>query len=373
MKKQLNYLFFAGAALLFVGCSKDNSLYENVYEEAPAFYIKGLLEGDSLNLSAGTQGYSLNTDFILDSDSVLTLRGRMERPGIAGPSFSIWFRTEKRGPASLANFNVNSEFQRQSYALSNNTPISALPGAFSVQATATSNGATTYQWSGDGSIYAGNVANITVNNLQGALPISLVCNYGTCTSEVTHYIDPVANCDGSFSLDWLSDHEVSPKVSLRGNATPSKVEWFVNDSLVTLANGNIQLPYGVSTVIACKLYFANGCEKRISRRVTAIPSYMPGCSAEFVYSVQPQTTSNPMQLGTVEFVYTDENGKRYTSKHNAVGGFFTVHSINDYRANGAGYPTKRYTFSASAELKATDGSTLKLNKLFGHFAFAYPD
>lgn len=373
MKQKLTYLCLGICALLLAACSKDDGLSENVYEEAPAFYIKGLVQGDSLNLSAGTNNYILNTDFILDTDSVLTLRGKLEPLNEPGPSLAIWFRTEKSGANSLNSFNIDAELQRQSYALSNTTPISALPGSFSVQATATSAGATNYQWSADGSIYAGNVANITVSNLQDALPISLVCNYGTCTSEVTHYIQPTANCDGSFTLDWITDKIVSPKLSLRGSATPSRVEWYVNDSLVTLDSSQIHLEYGVSTKIDCKLFFADGCEKRISRMALAAPSYLPNCNAEFVYTVQPHTTANPLQLGTVEFVYTDENGKRYSSRHEAVGGHFIIHSTNDYRANTSGFPTKRFTFSASADLKASDGATLRLNKLFGHFAVAYPN
>ncbi len=370
--KRIVLITFVAAAF---ACSKDDGMENSVYNDAPTFYVSGLLDGDTIGFTAGEQNYALTTDFVLDTDSVLTLRGKLgPADGTPGPSLSIWLRTGIQGISDFSALNVSDEVNERSYALSSTTQQSAIPGEYLVSLFSTSNLATSYQWKLPEGIFLGNAASFSIRGFTEELPISLRCEYTDCSSEITHYLHPTLDCDATFNLTWLTDNRVMPTVVSRETYTPVQVDWYLNDEQVEIPLSGLLLgSYGEEQTLRAEMTFADGCRKKVSRAVKPVPGLAQNCSAEFIYNIQQLTTQNPEQLHTVELIYTDENGKRFTSLHDRLGGQFEIHSTAEYKRNATGWPTKRFTFSANATLLANDGSTIQLNRLFGHFAVAYPN
>lgn len=373
MKKVFSICFFAVLLIQLIACSKEDESLD-FYSDSPTFYISGTLAGNSFDLVAGENNFELLTDFVIGQDSVLILRGRMQSTDTANlEALAIWFRTNARINSNSLNININQELEQAQYPFSTTNITSARPGEFSITTTAETGG-TNYVWTYPQGDYNGIQNTISVQNQNTVLPISLSADIGNCTSEITHYINPYNDCDASFDLSVNTLGMVSATVKPRNGETPSSINWFINGLGVQLGSGNT-LPLSSANSIECKaeFTFADGCTKTVSRTFEKALLANGICNTDFTYQVDAVTQLNPEQFGTVEIIYTNAAGKRFTSKHGNVVGQFNIENVGDFQRNTQEMATKRFTFSANANLLANDNQEINLSRLFGNFAVAYPD
>jgi hypothetical protein len=377
MKTVQHLLLYVLAFAVFSSCSKEGEPTAS-YVDTPAFYLKGQIGLDSLDIVVGEDDFTLVTDYIAGPDSVLILRGRVEH---ISPSeheaFAIWFRTNSKVNigTSVSPINITQELQQQLYSLSSTGSYSVLPGEYLITAFASGN-ATNFSWSSGNGSNAGNQSTFSVQNQVAEFPITLVGEGNSCVDQITHHINLSKQCDISFDLTRMGDSVLKPTIKTRSSGSPVSTEWFLDDQKIEISNfGTFKIDTSIPH-ISCKAVFtfADGCEKTVIRTIRNDNiGTLQSCNIDFDYIVQHITQPNPQQFGTVELIYTDSNGVRYTSKHEDFGGSFSVQSVSDFQRNERDMPTKRFSFTANAVLKSANGDELVLKELFGHFAVAYPD
>ncbi len=374
MKKVLKFNFMVVLiAFALASCSKDQEL-NSIYEDNPSFYIKGFVGRDSLNIVAGENNYELFTDYIINQDSVLILRGRMQSTNSQNTeALAIWIRTNTKMTGNAINLNITQEIKPLAYPFTSTNLMSAKPGEYSITAIAEAGG-TNYNWSSPVGTYAGTQNVINIENQNGSVPVSLTADFGACSSEITHFINPNSTCDASFDLNTSATALLTASIKTRNGAAPVSTRWFVNNQSIQLGTGNI-LPalVSVNDEVKAEFTFADGCKKTVSRKVASNAGVLANCNVDFTYAISAITTLNPEQLGTVEIIYTSSNGTRYTSKSSEPIGMFNLENVGDFERNEQNMATKRFSFSATTKLMAADGTALTLNSLFGNFAVAYPD
>ncbi|MEZ4949937.1 MAG: hypothetical protein R2784_11200 [Saprospiraceae bacterium] len=82
-----------------------------------------------------------------------------------------------------------------------------------------------------------------------------------------------------------------------------------------------------------------------------------------------------LQLGTVEVIYTDDNGEVFSSAN--VNGStlnqFNLTELIPYQRNNAGQKTSIAKISFSCMLKSDSGTEILMENVIGSFGFAHPD
>ncbi|MEZ5056216.1 MAG: PKD domain-containing protein [Saprospiraceae bacterium] len=109
---------------------------------------------------------------------------------------------------------------------------------------------------------------------------------------------------------------------------------------------------------------------------TSSPSGAQSCNTQFTYqSDLEEIPFDSLQLGTVEVIYTDDNGEVFSSAN--VNGStlnqFNLTELIPYQRNNAGQKTSIAKISFSCMLKSDSGTEILMENVIGSFGFAHPD
>lgn len=121
MKKHIAFSTIIGALFLWASCAK-NQLPIPPGGNSPQFYFHGTIGNDSVLWQAGNDNLFMNTDYFIDAQKIIVLRGELAPTNCSScePSLSIMFRDIAPAPDSVLRMNVASYFtnkQITSYSL----------------------------------------------------------------------------------------------------------------------------------------------------------------------------------------------------------------------------------------------------------------
>lgn len=376
MKRISKYILLISAALVITQCRKDAPGTYVTYSEDVVFSIKGSLAGIPFEHHAGEEGYVMNSNYELQ-DSVVELRGALLPNGNINKSgFEIKLRGQQK-VANLATFDPAKNIVAGQISLRDATGFRNDTGVYvvSLGCDTTVGQYASHLWIFPDGTYSSayNLEKEVSYSEYPEYPVRLVTS-GTfsCQSEVYHEINLKDGCDAGFDVEIFGLYTaiVSLK-NVQGNI--DLVKWFLNDTLVTPSAFNNSFFLGNTGephLISCKVYFTNGCVKTMERVIGA--NFATNCQTDFHYQSRKLAIFDPQQRSTVEIIYYDDNGKKYSSYYANAQGQFELISYSPYLENQNGDATMMIDFEANAILKSADGSSLELTNVKGSFALAHP-
>lgn len=376
MKKLIRNITLLLVVIAVTQCRKDEPGTHINYSEDVVFYLKGNVDGQPLEIKAGQNNYSMTTSYYFE-DSVVEMRGSLlPDNGTPKSGFEIRVRGEQR-IESLAAFDPSVNFEAGSLALRDATNFGRETGKYLVSLRCdTSQGQySSHLWIFPDGTYSNAyyLEKIVDVNDYPSFPVRLETSGAfACQSEVYHEINLKADCDAGFDVTMLAPFSVA--VNLKNiQGTIDHIDWYHNDLPVvpsatdhSIYLGNTGNPH----VIRCEVFFTNNCKKVMERKLSA--NFSANCVTDFQYQTKKEAVLDPQDVATVEIIYYDENGKKYSSHYQDAMGEFELISFVPYLTNDAGDPTMHILFEADAILKSTDGSSLTLTNVEGSFALAYP-
>lgn len=364
------------AITLLAGCKKDDAGTQNLnhYQDEFRFYTNAKINGLPVNFNAGEEDYALETDYTI-SDSILIMEGELAQVGKPQQSALILKIRGSERITKPEDFRVEQSLRPGLYAYRDRSGKKIVPGMYELEFF----GDTTYapinfDWSfPDGSrSYVKNPASRTVN-VDDYEPyiVSMTTDYSGCESRVAHAINLEDDCDATFEITKLTNTECGIKVIAK-NGTIKEVNWALDGSEVSPDFYGVihDSYYGGNHTLTAEINFENGCQKIVEREFDG--SAAQPCFTDFWYKKSNITVHDLQQLGAVELIYYDENGKMYSSYYSSVEGSFKIVSLSPYLENDLGQKTTRFFFEAEAILKNSDGSSVELTECFGSFALAHP-
>ena len=376
MTKLIRYISLIALVLLAVKCRKDEPGTHVDYSNDIVFYVSGSADGKPFEYKAGQDDYVMSSEYLFN-DSVVEMRGRLLPHGsLAKSGVEIRLRGEQR-IGTLSSFDPAQNIDNGPLPLRDATGFRQETGKYIVNLTCdtTQGQYASHLWifpDGSFSNAYSLEKKVDISNYP-QYPVRLETSGAfSCQSEVYHEINLDADCDAGFDINMLANFSV--QLSLKNvQGIIDHVDWYLNDNPVTLSPidnsiylGNTGNPHH----IRCEVAFTNGCVKVMERKLSA--NFAANCVTDFQYQVRKEVIFDPQQLSTVEILYYDENGKKYTSYYPDAQGEFEVMSFSPYMDNEEGDPTMRVFFTADAILKSSDGSSIEVTKLSGSFALAHP-
>ena len=376
MKKAINLLL--GLVLILGACSKETSLDQAEYSDNPLFYFSGSVNGLPININAGQDGYAMHTRYFLE-DSVLHMESLLAADS---PVFREAFRVDIHGGVlsnSISNTGYSASLVNGPIALADASGFPRRPNVYDYIFTSDSlNGNIPLQWTTPDSTYSGDSCSFLAVNalhrqdfkveMRSAGPLS-------CTPLVAHIIQTQGDCKAEMhilkSTNSVLMAEARPRV---GNI--KSIQWSVNDQNVGtgLALSYDVIGFSPGYRLEAKILFESGCEEVIEKVILA---GSPQCDINLNYQKLAHRNYNPHNLATVTVSYFDASGKQYSSNYAYNTGHFSIEAIANYDessvTNGNNKNHKRFSFSGDLVLKASDGSTVQLDNIFGILAVEHPD
>lgn len=367
--------------LLANSCSKESSSPLGVYQDDFVFYFEGKINGKQVELSAGDNNYALQTDYHFnDSDSLVFMSGMLYDAASSDRknALMIQFIADK-AIAQESSFEIFENLNEGNTPLTEATnyknhsseyELSLNPDILSTNYN--------YNWSFEnGNSSSSTNPNIIVSSLEYPrfwVTLGSDTQNGSCVGRTTHWLNIDRDCDATFII--VPNHVLggyratiyekqglvqSVKWSLDGTEIASTMEL---DNLPVNVDGNHSLRAEIS--------FYSGCKKIVEKDYNVLANVPVICDLDFWCSKSPVRVYDPKQRGTVELVYFDEQGKKFSSKYDNADGKFRVHGLREFENNSQNQKTARFQFEGRAVLMAEDGSTISIENAFGSYALAHP-
>lgn len=376
MMKFLRYISLITLVLLVTECRKDEPGTHVNYSEDVVFFVKGSADGKPFEYKAGQNGYVMASDYHFN-DSVVEMRGRLLPHGnLNRAGVEIRIRGEQH-IGTLSDFDPAQNFESGALPLRDATGFRQETGKYIINLSCdtTQGQYASHLWIFPDGTFSNAYSvekKVDISNYP-QYPVRLETSGAfSCQSEVYHEINLGGDCDAGFDVNMLANFSVALSLkNIQGNI--DRVDWYLNDNPVTpspidnsIYLGNTGNPHH----IRCEVTFTNSCVKVMERKLSA--NFAANCITDFHYQVQKEVVFDPQQLSTVEIIYYDDNGKKYTSYYPDAQGEFEVITLSPYMENDEGDPTMQVFFEADAILKSVDGSSIQMTNLSGSFALAYP-
>lgn len=381
MKKRV--LSYAGIASLFlaISCSKEESAPLGVYQDDFVFYFEGNINGSPIELFAGHDDYSLETGFQFNqTDSVVSMSGMLSKSNspekknalmlqfVADEavdnesSFNV-FESIKEGNTSLTEL-TNYKNHSSEYKLNFNPDI------------VSSN--YNYNWTfenGTNSSYANPIMSVSALEYPTFwVTLGSDIQNGSCVGKATHWINLDRDCEATFII--VPNHVLGGyRASIfEKEGRVQSVKWYLDNEFIASSADLENVPVNVDGhhTLKAEISFYAGCKKIVEKDFNVLANVPVICDLDFSFTKAPIRVYDPKQRGTVELVYFDDNGIRYSSKYDNTDGQFRVHGLKSFENNDLNQKTARFQFEGNAVLMADDGSTLTIENAFGSFAIAHP-
>lgn len=383
MKKSV--LKFSGITMfvlfLITSCSKDPASQLGVYQDDFIFYFEGKIDGQSVELSAGEDNYALETDYLVDnSDSVVSMYGMLSNgnSGEKRNAFSIQYIGNEA-------FQDGSDFDVFNHIIEGNTSLTELsshkdhPTEYNLILNPDIiSGNYNYSWSFQNGINSTSVSpSLRVSSLDYPnFWVSLASDTqgGNCNGKTTHWLNLDRDCDATFII--VPSHVLGGyRASIyEKEGTVHSVKWYLNDNPISsdLELSNIPVHIDGHHTLKAEISFFSGCKKVVEKDFNVLANVPVICDLDFSFTKEDIRVYDPKQRGTVELVYYDADGKKFSSKYDDSSGNFRIHGLRDFENNDLNQKTVRFQFEGKAELKAADGTILVMDNAFGSFAIAHP-
>lgn len=365
-----------GISLLVFGvlsCSKDTPVNNNSYAEESRFFLKGEVDGQQIDIKAGENDYYLETGYAL-VDSAIEMGGVFKNDSLSqAGSFELLVRSEKR-VNKAGFFDINQNISPGIKALRDATLYRAVPGIFELTCTPDNISAgldVTWEYA-DGANGTNYISHKDVDvSSYPILKTKLVTEFSSgCISEVTHFINIQQDCDATFKIQNIIGNSTSLEVISRAGIIES-VSWFVDGNFsVSGVETEFSLSNTEPRTVKAEIVFVDGCVKTVERELAG--GSLLVCENDFSWTKAQKRVHDAFQLGTVEFVYFDNSGKRYSSYYQDAEGSFEIVSMTPFHHNEKGDRTMRLFFEGDMLLKSWDGAEVEVNDLFGSMAVAHP-
>lgn len=382
MKKKSVYKY-AGIICLFlaISCAKEGATPLGVYQDNFVFYFEGNIDGNSVELSAGHDNYTLETGYEFDAtDSLVSMSGMLFSSNSTQKKNALMLQFVSDKPiAEESNFNVFDNINEGNISLTELSDYKNHPSEYTLNLSPDIISTNyNYSWSygnGYGSL-ATNPA-ITVSALEHpSFRVSLGSDTqnGSCIGKTTHWVNIEMDCDATFII--IPNHVLGGyRASIFEKAgIVHSVKWYLNGDLLGNSMELDNLPVNVdgNHTLKAEIYFYSGCKKVVEKDFSVLANVPVICDLDFSWTKENIRVHDPKQRGTVELIYFDANGVRYSSKYDDAKGKFRIHGLRNFEHNDQNQKTVRFQFEGSAELISADGSTIVIDQAFGSFAVAHP-
>ena len=367
----MRYIIYISLLLLIVSCKKQQE--PEAYIDQPDFYLQGEINGESIRITAGDNGYYMNTNVDVDQDQIAQYSGTLKKANCTsdcGPTIDLKFREQEVGKSDGSFISVGKvDFKEQNaqkyYRVSFNAEESFTSRAVNVN----------YTWDfGDGT--SSNEKNPIHDFVEGKLFYDVCLTVTTSKGVASSLCNKVylnAGCETSFGLMRVG-HEFELRASHNGGA-PNLYHWEFENGI---SASTPKIDYNVLNSrpiekVCLTITDENGC---VSQRCKNIVIYeeLAFTAANFNYTVnEVYPTHGLLQTGTAEFTYIDQYGEAYSTKHSTgISGMqVQVLEVENYSANESGQPVKRIHVVMNADMESASGKNLSIRNLEGYLGVAY--
>ena len=366
----MRYLIYILLVLVSFSCKKEKE--PEVRVESPDFYLQGKINGETIRISAGDNGYYMNTSAAYDENQIAEYRGILKKENCSNCGPVIQFTMREREASNGAGIVI----QAGKLGFQIARPAKSYKVRFNAEETFTSRAVNVeYHWDfGDGT--TSNEKNpthyfpigkefydvcLTVETSKGVA--STLCN--------KIYLNP--DCATSFGLIRVG-HQFELRASHRGGS-PNLYYWQFGDRF---SASTPHVDYNVTNSeavqnICLTITDENGC---ISQKCKNLIVYeeLAFTVANFNFIVEEVLPVNGLlQTSTASLDYIDQYGEVYSSKLNGQNqsNTVTVLGVEEYEADQNGLPVKRIHVLMNANLTSKSGKSIKLESLEGYLGVAY--
>ena len=366
---------------LAVSCSKDDGNAGGDYEDNFVFYVNANIDGNPIQLYAGDEQYILDTDYDFNApDSLVEMRGLLNTQDSGSHTNAFMIKLlAKEAVSSEPSFNIFENLAEGNIALTDASGYKNDPDNFNLNLSPdviSSN--YTYLWNfQDGTTSSTVSPTVAVSAVETPVfEVSLGADpyNGSCSSKTTHFINIDEECDATIIVtpNHVFGGLKGSLITRRGKV--QSVDWSIGSTDLghNLVVNNLPLNDDGNYRLRAEVSFENGCQKIIEKDINVLGGVPNFCDIDFSYIKDPVKIFDPKQRGTLELVYYDATGKRFSSNYDGAEGRFKIHNIRSFNTNDKSQSTISFQFEGRAVLKSSDGSTVNVENAFGNFAVAHP-
>lgn len=366
MSKSIISLLGLLIVLSVVSCVETPLPPEDV--DDPVFFAKGLVDGQTVEMNAGDDGYFLSTRFLQNAEGVYVFRSELLADNKSGLSIFI---QDKQSRSQAAAVIPEEAFSEGNYRF--RFRDSVLEG-YNVEFVSEAPAASQVLW--------------TLNN--GVRSTDAVVNKFYPTSETDSFTVVLRITTGRNCLSFLQErieipkpdcytefsYESSPlsgrtlQFSVAPNIATNSLLWNFNGSPV---RGGRQVNYTFpSRGVFQACVEQDNCKAQRCKNV--ISGNADGCPVNFTYTTTPVYKVDTVGLGEVMVAWTDANGRIFSTRNQAQNqdSRFVLSNRSDYEVNDQGDATQQMNLDIRCWVyNGNDSLLLELNEV--HWAFAFPE
>ena len=360
------------AGVFVSGCVNDPQDIPPISESKPVFFADLLVGQEPVNLTAGNNGYVLNTEHFLDGEGIthyLTTFSSETCP--EAPCPSLEFEFFDHAPAGSAGSGVDYTFPEGlkeyfSTLLDGELEISFFLGQDQFEPDLA------YWTTGMDS------TPITTSNVEITVPPNEyfdLCFYRSgdslCQGLVSYCFHTLATSPfvGVLKADRKFGEYILIEMDLQGSA-PYTYKWMNGSTtsfiLVPAQDGEVEVGVVVTDATESQIEISQ------TIRISNGEARMCGGSPLFVYSISKAPFS---QFSSVIVRYTDPEGKQFSTSYGPQNGnLFSINGVNEFGLSPEGEETKLLTLTMNGVFYSADQSVqLPFEGSDITIAVAYPD
>ena len=356
-------------SLMITACEEDQ--LEDQYSDSYRFFLYANINGLPLNWNAGDGGYAIKTNHFFEGNQMV-VESFLSRD-TNQPQNALMLRF--RGSANPSMERPLNDFEAGAVALADASGMVRTPGVFDYLFQPDSTmGGPGFVWTYRGKQYYGDSLALAQIDSRAtpAFSVELSNSSPNCVISLKHQIQVQGLCKAQLRILEASSSNLQAKVQASVGRINS-LRWYVND--VAQQSSALRLNHNIISSnqpqrIKVEVQFESGCQETIEK--TVIPG-QTSCDLHLTYAKNPAQVVNPLNEETVEIIYYNDAGKRFSSLYAHNSGDFVIESSSPY--NDMAEPDvnhRRLVFKGNALLLSADGSTVELNNIHGSFAVAVP-
>ncbi len=369
---------FIFSSLLAALCSCDtNSDEPTEGMDVVQFYVQAMINGDSVMIQAGEQGFFMHTNSEYSSlFAVHSFEGELSEYGCLQPClnsvrFTIFDAQQSTSDVSFAAdllqpgtipFGLGSLSMPANYRLT-------------LQGMATGQHTSQY-WFIDDSL-AGTADSLVVDfrpNEGGFRTFCYVVEQGGLADTICYDIDPVSACDARISSTLNGDTGTFTAIGEQA-VLPITTSWTLPNGLTALSPQIQFIDTTNGAVKAClRIEDANGCVAFDCKQII-YNSSTAALISNFTHTKSRVPYSEFNDFGSLAFTYVDQNGKQYSSDRfpQPSSSYFNVLEAQDYTQNNNGLPTSQLSIEFDCMVYGDDESeVIHFENGKGVIAIAHP-
>ncbi|MDX1478652.1 MAG: hypothetical protein R3301_13160 [Saprospiraceae bacterium] len=344
--------------LILAGCVGDPQDIPPGITEDPVFVSSAILDGTSVAMQAGVDGYVLEAEHTTTDDGVVRYRTRFIQPSCTtcGPAieFIFWDSAVSGQPGGgvdatfdsgdMAYYDAEMDSQLELLIAANE----AAPGGVATVWTNSSG-----QVLAEGSSISLTSQKDTVVDICYHAAHAFAGATAQCVTSMCFHLRPATPCIAWLSVERMVNDHALVETNVIG--TPPFTYRWMNGSttpfiLMPISSNH---PTGVSVVVED----ANGCSAVIHQTMQLVDG-RPELCAGVLAGFSVDTADPPFaQFSTVEVRYTDSSGKIFSSAWGPQqeSHAFELQEVSDYGISPDGFPVKLLRGQMHATLFAEDG------------------